>query len=77
LDAGTLLSEAEGLRKLGQTVMFVAVDGAPAGLIGVADPIKSTTAEAIRSVREEGIRVVVLTGDNRTTAQAAEVRETA
>ena len=77
MDAGALLSEAEGLRKLGPTVMFVAVDGAPAGLIVVADPIRSTTAEAIRSVREEGIRVVVLTGDNRTTAQAAEVRETA
>ena len=70
LDPGTLAAEAESLRQEGQTVMFVAVDGQPAGLIGVADPIKETTAEAIQALHREGIRVVMLTGDNRTTALA-------
>ena len=60
---------AEAMRDDGQTVMFVAVDGKTAGL-GVADPIKPTTPEAIRQLREEGIRVVMLTGDSRTTAAA-------
>jgi len=65
------LSEpAEAMRADGQTVMFVAVDGKAAGLIGVADPIKTTTPEAILRLREEGIRVVMLTGDSRTTAAA-------
>jgi Cu+-exporting ATPase len=50
--------------------MFVAVDGKPAGILGVADPIKETTPEAIRLLHEDGIRIVMLTGDNRTTAQA-------
>lgn len=58
------------MRADGQTVMFVAVDGKLAGLIGVADPIKATTAEAIRQLHEENIRIVMLTGDSRTTAQA-------
>jgi len=61
---------AEAMRADGQTVMFVAVDGKAAGLIGVADPIKATTPEAIRQLHEEGIRVVMLTGDSRTTASA-------
>jgi Cu+-exporting ATPase len=65
-----LATAAEDLRKLGQTVMFVAVDGRVVGLIGVADPIKETTAEAIRQLHGEGIRLVMLTGDNRTTAEA-------
>ena len=66
-----LLSEtAEALRADGQTVMFVAVDGKAAGIIGVADPIKPTTAEAIRQLHEDKIRVVMLTGDSRTTAAA-------
>ena len=66
-----LLSEtAEALRADGQTVMFVAVDGKAAGTIGVADPIKPTTAEAIRQLHEDKIRVVMLTGDSRTTAAA-------
>ncbi len=65
-----LASEAESMRADGQTVMFVAVDGKLAGLIGVADPIKATTAEAIRQLHEENIRIVMLTGDSRTTAQA-------
>ncbi len=70
IDPGDLASEAERLRKDGQTVMFVAVDGKAAGLLGVADPIKKTTPEAIRALHEEGIRIVMLTGDSRTTAQA-------
>jgi Cu+-exporting ATPase len=58
------------LRAEGQTVLFVAVDGRPAGLLGVADPIKPSTQEALHSLRDEGIRVIMLTGDSRTTAQA-------
>ncbi len=50
--------------------MFVAIDGKPAGLIGVADPVKASAPEAIRQLHEEGITIVMLTGDNRTTAQA-------
>jgi Cu+-exporting ATPase len=50
--------------------MFVSVDGAPAGLLGVADPIKESTPEALRLLREEGLQVVMLTGDSRTTAKA-------
>jgi P-type Cu+ transporter len=61
---------AEALRKDGQTVMFVVVDGQPAGLLGVTDPIKDSTPEAIRLLHEEGIRIVMLTGDSRTTAEA-------
>jgi len=67
---GEIEARAESLRKEGQTVMFVAVDGKAAGLLGVADPIKATTAEAIRQLHSEGIRIVMLTGDNRTTAEA-------
>ena len=70
IDAGELATKAEKLRADGQTVMFVAVDGKAAGLIGVADPIKETTPEAIRQLHEEGIRIVMLTGDSRTTADA-------
>ena len=73
-DAGVavepLSAAAEVLRADGQTVMFVAVDGKAAGLLGVADPIKETTLEAIRQLREQEIRVVMLTGDSRTTAEA-------
>jgi len=61
---------AEELRADGQTVTFVAVDGKPAGLVGVADPIKPTSLEAIRLLHAEGVRVVMVTGDGRTTAQA-------
>jgi Cu+-exporting ATPase len=61
---------AEELRRQGQTVVFVAAGGAAAGLLAVADPIKSTTPDAIRALHAEGIRVVMLTGDNRTTADA-------
>jgi P-type Cu+ transporter len=65
-----LATVAEELRTQGQTVMFVAVDGRMVGLIGVADPIKETTVEAVRQLHGEGIRLVMLTGDNRTTAEA-------
>ncbi len=70
VDPGPLAARAEALRSDGQTVMFVAVDGRPAGLLGVDDPIKATTPEAIRRLHDEGMRVVMLTGDIRTTAEA-------
>ncbi len=65
-----LADQAERLRQEGQTVMFVVVDGQLAGLLGVADPIKASTPEAIQLLRRAGIQVVMVTGDNRTTAQA-------
>ena len=70
VDAAPLRSRADELRRDGQTVMFVVVDGKAAGLVGVADPIKATTLEAIKALHEDGIKVVMLTGDNRTTADA-------
>ena len=70
IDSGALLERAEALRTEGQTAMFVAVDGKAAGLLGVADPVKKTTPEAIRQLHGEGIRIVMLTGDGRTTAEA-------
>jgi len=70
VDLGTYGERAEALGGEGQTVMLVAIDGALAGLIGVADPIKETTADAIRSLHEDGVRIVMLTGDSRTTAEA-------
>jgi Cu+-exporting ATPase len=63
-------AKADELRLQGQTVMFLAVDGKVAALLGVADPIKPTTAEAIAALHAEGLRVVMLTGDNRITAEA-------
>jgi len=65
-----LTERAEVLRQQGQTVMFVAIDGEAAGLLAVADPIKESTYEAIRTLHQEGIRIVMLTGDNRVTADA-------
>ena len=65
-----LAPRADELRGTGATVVFVAVDGALAGLIAVADPVKSTTPEALRMLRAEGLRIVMLTGDNRRTAEA-------
>jgi Cu+-exporting ATPase len=65
-----LTERAEALRNGGETVMLIAVDGRPIGLLGVADPIKESSAAAIRSLHEDGIRIVMLTGDNRTTAEA-------
>ncbi len=70
IDPGDLSGRAEAMRSDGQTVMFVAVDGKAAGLVGVADPIKETTAEAIAGLHKDGLKVVMLTGDSRTTAQA-------
>jgi P-type Cu+ transporter len=70
IKAGEDVERAEPMRKEGQTVMFVAVDGKLAGLVGVADPVKSTAAEAIRELHAEGLRIVMLTGDSRTTAEA-------
>ena len=70
IDPGQLRTRAEELRREGQTVMFVAVDGRPAGLVGVADPIKPTSHAAIEALHREGLKVVMLTGDNRTTAEA-------
>jgi Cu+-exporting ATPase len=62
--------QAEVLRQQGQTVMFVASDGRLVGLVGVADPIKESTAQAIEELKREGLKVVMVTGDNRTTASA-------
>jgi Cu+-exporting ATPase len=70
IDVGASAGQAEALRAEGQTVMFVAIDGRLAGLIGVADPIKESTPEAIDALHREGIRIVMLTGDSRTTADA-------
>jgi len=70
LAPGGLAATADNLRREGQTVMFVAIDRRPAGLVGVADPIKDTTLEAIRQLHDEKLRIVMLTGDNRTTAEA-------
>ncbi len=71
---GGLAERAEELRREGQTAMFVAVDGAAAGLLGVADPIKDGTPEAIDALHREGLRIVMLTGDSRTTAEAVAQR---
>jgi Cu+-exporting ATPase len=70
VDPGPLAARAEGLRADGQTVMFVVVDKKIAGILGVADPIKQSTPEAIRQLHADGIRIVMLTGDSDTTAQA-------
>ena len=70
IDAQHLLSKADAARAEGQTVMLVAIDGKAAGLINVADPVKQSTAEAIRDLHADGVRIVMLTGDNLTTAQA-------
>jgi Cu+-exporting ATPase len=70
VDLKGLTEQAEALRREGQTVMFVAVDGRAAGLLGVADPIKASTYEAVQRLREEGVHLVMVTGDSRTTAEA-------
>jgi Cu+-exporting ATPase len=70
IEPGPFAGQAEELRKDGQTVMFVAIDRKAAGIIGVVDPIKESTADAIKTLDQEGIKVVMLTGDNRTTAEA-------
>src|SRR5262249_7387052 len=70
IGVGEIAGQADALRGHGQTVMYVAIDGKAAGLIAVADPIKPSTAEAINALRQDGLRLVMLTGDNRTTAAA-------
>lgn len=70
VDVAPAAALAEQLREEGQTAIFVSIAGRVAGVIGVADPVKPNAAEAIRDLREEGLRIVMLTGDNRTTALA-------
>ena len=70
VDLGSLVSESERLAGFGQTVVFLGVDGRAAGVIGVADPVKVGTPEALQELRKDGIRVVMLTGDTRRTAEA-------
>nr|WP_314070844.1 heavy metal translocating P-type ATPase [uncultured Roseococcus sp.] len=70
VDLGDLTAKADELRREGGTALFLAVDGRPGGVIAVADPIKDTTPAALASLRDQGIRIVMLTGDNRTTAEA-------
>ncbi len=70
VDATPVLSRLEALRAQGQTVILVAADGRFAGLLGVADPIRATTPEAIRLLHRDGLRIIMLTGDSRTTAES-------
>jgi len=70
VDVKALEAEADGLRADGATAIFLAVDGAPAAVLAIADPIKATTPEAVRALQAEGVRLVMMTGDNRTTAEA-------
>jgi len=74
IDVSALADEAESLRCDGATAIFLGVDGKLAGVIAVADPVKATTPEALRALAADGIRVVMLTGDNKTTAQAVAKR---
>jgi P-type Cu+ transporter len=74
ISPGSVAARAEELRTEGQTVMYVAIDGVAAGLLAVADPVKETTPDAITALREDGIRIVMLTGDNRATAMAVAKR---
>jgi Cu+-exporting ATPase len=70
VDAAALLPKADEMRRRGQTVILIAIDGHAAGLIGIADSIKSSAAQAIRDLKSEGLRLVMLTGDSRATAEA-------
>ncbi|MBI1818120.1 MAG: heavy metal translocating P-type ATPase [Deltaproteobacteria bacterium] len=70
IDLGALASLAEDLQRSAQTAMFVAIDDRVVGLLGVADPVKASTPEAIRQLQGDGVRIVMLSGDNRTTAEA-------
>ena len=70
VETQSLLEQAETLRAEGRTTIYVAVDGAPAGLVAVADPIKKSAREAVAALHKEGIRIVMLTGDEATTARA-------
>jgi Cu+-exporting ATPase len=73
-DPSPLAADAERLRSEGQTVVMLVIDGKLSGLLGVEDPIKASTPEALRELREAGVRVVMLTGDNPTTARAVAAR---
>jgi heavy metal translocating P-type ATPase len=70
IDVSALQNEAQSLRELAQTVMFLSIEGTPAGIVSVADPIKPSTREAIQQLHAAGLRIVVVTGDNATTAAA-------
>ncbi len=70
IDLGVLAGQADELRGSGATALFLGVDGKPGGIVAIADPIKATTRAALDSLRADGIHVVMLTGDNRTTAEA-------
>ena len=70
VDSAPLIERADALRRDGQTVMLIAIDRKAAGLVGVADPIKESAREAIQHLQRQGVKVVMLTGDNRTTADA-------
>jgi Cu+-exporting ATPase len=70
VDLGALAAKADELRREGGTALFLALDGKPGGVIAVADPVKATTPAALESLRADGIHIVMLTGDNRTTAEA-------
>ena len=70
VNLGALAAEANALRREGATALFLALDGKPGGVIAIADPIKATTPAALESLKDAGMRIVMLTGDNRTTAEA-------
>ena len=70
VDVGPLENAADDLRRDGATAIYAGIDRRPAGILAIADPVKASTPEALKALREEGIRVVMLTGDNRTTAEA-------
>jgi Cu+-exporting ATPase len=74
IDTSSMAAEAERMRSEGATAVFLAVNGRPAGVIAIADPVKETTPAALKALAAEGIRVVMLTGDNRTTAEAVAKR---
>jgi len=74
VDLSVLETEADALRRDGTTAIFATVDGQLAGVLGVADPIKASTPEAVRALKAEGVRLVMMTGDNRTTAKAVAKR---
>jgi P-type Cu+ transporter len=74
VDTGVLDAEADALRQDGATAIFVAIDGEPAGIIAIADPVKPTTPAALAALKSAGLRIVMLTGDNRTTAEAVAKR---
>jgi len=74
VDLAALQGAAEALQQEGATAVYAAADGRLAGVLGIADPIKASTAEAVRTLKAEGVRIVMMTGDNRTTALAVAAR---